>query len=608
MINRENLTKDFDEENEKSILLNKRLLLVKFFTAIIFVLLIFYLIFFVLKNYENYNHMVLSQRQNAYKQETFLAKRGSILDKNGNKLAESSKVYNLILDPKVMHTYDDNRFLDPTLEALSEVYEIDYLDLRDNVEKRKNSQYYRLLKKITPDEKTRFENYADEKNNEYIKTKSPNRIRGVWFEDDYKRYYKFDSILSNTIGFINEENSPVMGLELYYQNDLSGVDGRSFGFLDNKYNLSNITSHVKNGENIYTTFDLDIQRVVEDKIRKWQEEDIGSKKAACIVMDPRDGSILAMAGSNSFDLNNPRVATPSEGVPIEETLYKNWYNICVQDTYEPGSTAKVFTVAAALEENLVNDKTTFECKGNIELDDGEHKWTIKCNNRNGHGKLDLKGSIVNSCNMCMSEMSELLGIDKFTEYQKIFGIGKPTNIDLPSEPDTSKLIYTKDNMGRTDLATNSFGQNFNVTMLQLISGFASIINGGDYYEPYIVKKIEDENGTIIYEKDITPLRKTVSKKTSDFIKNALFETVEKGTGRAARVRNFQVAGKTGTAEKLPREDKKYLVSFIGYYPIENPEKLIYVIVDEPNLEGEAQANSKFACNIFKEIVEVIKKY
>lgn len=600
-----------NDHNEKEYINNKRLLLVYLFTAIIFVFIIFYLIVFVLKNNEEYDHIVLSKRQNAYKSTTYLAKRGDIYDNKGNKLATSIKVYNLILDPKIMHTYEDGRYLHETIDALCNIYNLDRIDLKDMIDKRKTSQYVRLMKRISGDEKEKFETYADMKNKEFESDKRNDRIRGVWFEEDYQRFYAFEATLSNAIGFINDENIPVMGLELYYDNELKGIDGRSFGFLDSKYNLSNVRSDVKNGNNIYTTFDLDIQKVVEEKLNKWQKEDIGSKNAAVIVMDPRDGAILAMAESNSFNLNSPRDLYMYDEATIDEVgrenlLYKNWYNFCVQDTYEPGSVVKVFTVAAALEENLVNKDTTFECKGNINLDDGEHKWTIKCNNRNGHGKLDLEGSIVNSCNMCMSEMSELLGIDKFLEYQKIFGIGAKTNIDLPSETDTKDLVYNKDNMGRTALATNSFGQNYNMTMMQVVAGFASIINGGKYYEPYIVKKIEDSNGIITYERNANPLRKTVSKKTSDFIKNALFDTVEKGTGKAARVRGMEISGKTGTAEKLPREDKKYLVSFAGFYPLNKPEKLIYVVVDEPNLEGEAQANSKFACNIFKEIVEEIK--
>ncbi|MCQ2609689.1 MAG: penicillin-binding protein 2, partial [Lachnospiraceae bacterium] len=533
-----------------------------------------------------------------------------ILDNKGNVLARSIKVYNLILDPKMIYAYSDDRYLHPTLDALVEVYGLKKNEILDLIKDKKSSQYIRLLRKISSDEKDNFEKYEEEKNRQYIDEKSNYRIKGVWFEEEYKRVYAFDKMFSNVLGFVNDEGSPVMGLELYYDNNLRGTDGRSFGYLDENRDLTNVYHDAIDGCNLYTTLDLDIQRVIEEKIELWENEDIGSKRASVIVMDPRDGSILAMASNNAFDLNNPRDLSMYDEEELKENkenlLYRNWSNDCVQFSYEPGSTSKIFTVAGALEEHAVDENTVFECKGNINLDDGEHKWTIKCNNRSGHGKLDVAESLVQSCNMCMSEMAELMGIDNFVKYQEIFGFGRKTDIDLPSEVDTGKLIYDEDTMGRTALATNAIGQNYNCSMIQMISAYASVINGGNYYVPHIMKKIENQSGKIIKEYNDKSIRKTVSKETSNFIKNALYDTVEKGTGRTARVKGIEIGGKTGTAEKLPREDKNYLVSFCGFYPVDNPEKLVYVIIDEPHLEGEAQANAKYACQLFKNIVEEIR--
>ena len=603
-------TRNKKNDEETHIFVKKRLLLVSVLIAIIFVLLGIRLYYLTVEKGEEYNRIVLSQRQTSYNSEVLPSRRGDILDGDGNLLATSIKVYNLIIDPKVIFSYKDDRYLNATIDALSFVYGYNKWELRDLIENRKDKSYVRYARQLSKEEKDKFDEYRKNRNEEYKNLGVKERINGVWFEEEYKRYYPNDSLASNVIGFLGGDGNAVMGLELYYDKELSGTNGRRYGYLGTDYELENVEKNSIDGLNIVTTIDQRMQRICEEKLLKWQQEDIGSKSASAIVMNPNNGEIYAMASTNGFNLNDPRDVSDLDPeyvkeVGIENIWFSRWKNLCVQDTYEPGSTAKVETFAATIDENLVSKDVTFECKGFIELDDGEHKWRIRCNNRNGHGVLTLMEALTNSCNMSMSEMGEMLGVTSFTKYQKAFGFGEYTNIDLPNEADTGKLVYTKNNMGRTDLATNSFGQNFNCTMVQLISAFSSAINGGKYYEPHLVKRIENAQGTYIKQINTPVIRQTISNNTSKYLREALFETVETGTGKLAQIKGKNIGGKTGTAEKLPRADKNYLVSFIGFDDRDNPELVLYVVVDEPNLEGEAQASASFATKIFHDIMKDI---
>ena len=279
-----------------------------------------------------------------------------------------------------------------------------------------------------------------------------------------------------------------------------------------------------------------------------------------------------------------------------------WRNPVISDTYEPGSTVKPFTVAGALEESVIKPKTTFTCDGKVTLSDGVHTWVIRCIKRDGHGTIDAEQALMQSCNVYMMNTAFAEGAETFVKYQHVFGFGDKTTVDLPGEADTSSLVYTADTLGKTTLATNSFGQNFNVTMIQMASAFCSVINGGSYYRPHVVKQILNANGTVI--KDVQPelMRVTVSEDTSAFLREALFQTVEGGTGKPAQIQGYHVGGKTGTAQKLPRSAKNYLVSFCGFAPVEDPQLLVYVVVDTPNLEGEAQASASFATKIEQKIM------
>lgn len=620
-----------------------RLLLTIIIVAIIFVLFSIKIYILTINNNEEYNQIVLSQRQANFTTSIVKSKRGNIYDVNGKLLATSEKVYNLILDPYVINSGENAKYLNATIYALNEIYGYNITGLKDLIVSRKNSQYVRYAKNLSYDQKAKFEEYTKTKNQEYINNNMKDRIKGVWFEDEYKRIYPYKSLASNVIGFTNNDGTnAIMGLELYYNDELSGVNGKSYGFLNNDYNLESVQRPEIDGKNIITTIDIRIQSIIEKHINDWQKNDVGSKDCAVIIMDPYNGDIKAMAASNSFDLNKPRDLymydditlydfgsqvllneynkTHNDVILLEdvpkyynyetiiergktEAYYKNWKNNCIQNTFEPGSTSKIFTVAGALDENLVNEETEFLCEGKIELSDGLNDWTIRCNNRLGHGELNLISALTQSCNMSMATIADKMGIKDFSKYQKIFGFGQKTDIDLPYEANTSNLVYNEQSMGKTALATNSFGQNYNCTMIQMVSAYASLLNGGTYYTPHILKRIENDKGAIVKEENGEAIRNTVSNKTAEFIKKALVETVIDGTGKSAGIENVLVGGKTGTAEKLPRSAKNYIVSFCGFTEVEGKDLLCYVIIDQPNQIGEAQARSSYATKLFKSIMK-----
>ena len=605
------------------------------------------------QNNEEYSKIVLSQRQSEYTSTTIPYKRGDIYDRNGNKLASSEKVYNLILDPKQMadaegRAEDGSRrryVIEPTIAALCDYFGYDREEITRLIEDRASSSYVRYQRYISYDQKQGFEAYVDQKNDEYLKSDDQevrkNQIRGIWFEDDYNRKYPYGSLACSVIGFASADGTVgTGGVEQYYNSELTGTNGREYGYLNDEADLEKVIKPAENGNTLMLTIDANIQNVVERYIKEWQDG-IGSLEAACIVMDPNTGEILAMAGSNSFDLNDPRTTEgfteeeiyelglqecvydhasknpDSPGISKEQVpeLYdrsqimnlgemaawnKTWRNFTVSDAYEPGSTQKIFTVAGAIEEGIIKPTDTFLCEGNLQFSGSGHTWRINCVNRNGHGLLDVTGGITNSCNVVMMEIALKEGADLFLKYENIFGFGGPTGIDLPAEG--SGLGIANADIGKVDLATRSFGQNYTCTMIQMASAYSSIVNGGSYFKPHVVKRIMDENGTVVKEVEPELIRETVSESTCDYIKEALFETVETGTGSAAAVAGYHVGGKTGTAEKLPREDENYLVSFCGYAPVEDPQLVCYVVIDQPNLERQEQAHSSFASEIFSKIM------
>ena len=575
---------------------------------------------------EQYKKRVLAQQDT--KSQTLPYKRGDIYDRNGTVLATSEKVYNLILDPGVLwKNYDEDAKKDcvePTLSALVEYFDLDRSELNTIMQEKKDSHYVMLKKQLTKSEVQDFETAMDDKDS---------RIEGVWLEDTYIRRYPYDSLACNVIGYTVSGNVGQYGIEQQYSDTLNGEDGRTYNYLNEDLEQEKNVRAAVDGDSVMSTIDVTLQEIVEKAIDDFQEKytnnfregEAGSKTAAAIMMDPNTGEILAMASNRKYDLNQPYdlvangIATQEESDAMTEEerldkLNELWRNFCVSDTYEPGSTAKPITVAAALESGVVHDGDTFLCDGRQNV--GGHE--IWCAKKIGHGVIDLEGSLKFSCNDALMQIAAKLGEEEYSKYQNLFNLGLRTGIDLPGEARTDSLIYyakdlaPSDNlaMGATDLATNSFGQNFNVTMVQLISAFSATINGGYYYQPHVVKKIMDSNGGTVKNVEPILLRRPISSKTSALIRQYLYAAQDangnNATGRAARIAGYAMGGKTGTAEKIPRDKTNYLVSFIGFAPADSPQVVLYVVVDEPN--APKQSTSSFAQEIWKNIMKQALPY
>ncbi|WP_331666618.1 peptidoglycan D,D-transpeptidase FtsI family protein [Lacrimispora sp.] len=590
---------------------------------------------------EDYNQIVLSQQE--YDSRIIPFKRGDIMDRNGTYLATSEKVYNLILDPKQIMS-DQNSFLEPSVTALTECFGYDRTEIMNLIQEKKDKQYVRYAKQLTYDDKQKYDKYkADQAD---ALKKSGKAIKGIWFEDEYKRVYPYNSMGCNVIGFANGDGMDgTGGIEQFYNTTLMGINGREYGYLNDDSNLERVIKPASNGSTVVSTMDVNIQKIVEKYINEW-EQTTGSKRVGVIVMDPNNGEVLAMANDKAFDLNNPRTLRPeytddvlrqlgikeamddykrknknaqplteanvSEHYSNEEIMSlgtqvawnQTWRNFCISDGFEPGSTEKIFTISAAMEEGAITGKETYECNKFLEV--GGYK--INCVSRYGHGLITVEEGLMKSCNVVMMRIAQQMGKEKFYKYQQIFGFGSKTGIDLPGEADNKTLVYTQNTAGPTDLATNSFGQNFSTTMIQMAAAYSSVINGGSYYEPHVVKQILNEQGSVIKKVEPVLVRETVSESTTKFINEALFKTVnaEGGTGGAARVAGYKVAGKSGTAEKIPRDKTNYVVSFCGYAPADNPQVLVYVVVDEPHVED--QPHSTYASQIFQKIMAEILPY
>ncbi len=564
----------------------------------------------------DYEKIVLSQQ--SYDSETIPYRRGDILDAKGTILATSTDVYNLILDCKVITSELGNKqpYLEPTLEALFSCYpQLSESEVRQLIREKPKSQYNILIKQMSYEEMNVFTEYAANK-------KAHPNIRGIWFEKHYIRTYPYGSLASPVIGFTRSDNVGMLGLESYYNDVLSGTNGRRYGYLNSDNDLEKTLREAIDGDTIVTTLDANLQSIVEQKIQEFCEtfEDHYRNGAAAsniglVIMDPRNGDVKAMAQYPTFDLQEPRslegVYTKKEiaGMDDDEkadALNRLWTNYCVTSTYEPGSTAKPFTVACGLETGTLKGNESFECDGYEEFI-GSGK--VRCVKRGGHGTETLRTSLMDSCNDALMQMSYRIGVENFCDYQRIFGFGLRTNIDLPGEARTDSLIYHAQDMKKIDLATNSFGQNFNVTMIQLVSAFSSLINGGEYYQPHLVSKVLDASGNTVHSVRPALIKQTVSKETSEQIKSYLYDTVSEGTGRYAKVAGYSMGGKTGTAQKSvggKKDAENYLVSFICYLPADEPELVIYAIVDEPNAKD--QAHSTYAQNLVREILEEALPY
>lgn len=564
---------------------------------------------------DKYKKQVLTQAQQKFENDVLPAKRGNIYDRNGNILATSNKVYNVILDCKTVNSDPD--YVEPTIRALKEILGIDEEKVRSLLSdsRTSQSQYQILLKQLSMDKKKEFEAYTTvEEDSPLSDTEKKERgnVKGVWFEEDYLRSYPFKSLACDTIGFTLARDVADVGIESYYNSTLMGADGRQYGYFNSQSDVEQTIIEPVDGKNIVTTLDVGIQQIVEKYVNGFKKK-MGAKNIGVVVQDPNTGEILAMDAGDRYDLNDPRDLSSLyseeeiKAMNDEETvtaLNAMWNNFCVTDAFEPGSVVKPIVMAGALEKGSIAEGDNFVCDGGQAFGANNNTF-IKCAvYPDAHGTEDLMHVIANSCNDGMMQIAEKMGAEQFIKAQSLFDFGSRTGIDLPNEG--SGIIHTMDTMGETELACSAFGQGYTCTMLQEINAMSSVINGGYYYQPHLVKEIQDSNGSTVKTVEPVLLKQTISSEISAAIRSYMEDSVIEGTSRHSKVQGYSSGGKTGTAEKFPRGNKKYLVSFITFAPVEEPQVIVYVVVDEPN--AEEQADSKYPQYIAQGILSELLPY
>ena len=552
------------------------------------------------KDGDRYRKEALSQQ--SYTNTVLNYQRGDVKDRNNTTLAVSVRKYDLVLEPRTLGK--DEKKKQATVDAIAKTFGVASSVVEEVIQKKPNSMYEHIdgLKELPAKKVDKFKKQIKKE-----------RLEGVWFEEVYKRNYPLKTVGASIIGFMNSNNQGTYGVEEQYNSVLNGTTGREYGYFDSNMNLQRTIKEAKDGNSVVLTIDANVQKIIEDEIADFQKNGTGAKTIAMMVMNPKNGEILAMASNSTFDLNDPqnlasmyseqKIAAMTDKEK-NENLLSMWSNFCVGSAYEPGSTFKPFTIAAALDENIISGKSTFQCNGVKKVADRE----IHCSNRNGHGMLDLRHALMESCNAALMDIGLGLGRNKFSKYNKLYGFGQRTGVDLPGE--TSGLIHTKEELNPVELATSSFGQTQTVTMVQMLSGFSSLINGGNYYQPHLVKEIQNSNGDVVKTIDPVVVKRTTSEDTSSKLRSYLKSTVEEGTAAPAQVKGYSIGGKTGTAEKRPVSAKKYLVSFIGCEPAEDPEVAYYVIIDEPHVKDPAHSTyaTEFSSKVMKRVLPFLGQY
>lgn len=552
------------------------------------------------KDGDRYRKEALSQQ--SYTNTVLNYQRGDVKDRNNTTLAVSVRKYDLVLEPRTLGK--DEKKKQATVDAIAKTFGVASSVVEEVIQKKPNSMYEHIdgLKELPAKKVDKFKKQIKKE-----------RLEGVWFEEVYKRNYPLKTVGASIIGFMNSNNQGTYGVEEQYNSVLNGTTGREYGYFDSNMNLQRTIKEAKDGNSVVLTIDANVQKIIEDEIADFQKNGTGAKTIAMMVMNPKNGEILAMASNSTFDLNDPqnlasmyseqKIAAMTDKEK-NENLLSMWSNFCVGSAYEPGSTFKPFTIAAALDENIISGKSTFQCNGVKKVADRE----IHCSNRNGHGMLDLRHALMESCNAALMDIGLGLGRNKFSKYNKLYGFGQRTGVELPGE--TSGLIHTKEELNPVELATSSFGQTQTVTMVQMLSGFSSLINGGNYYQPHLVKEIQNSNGDVVKTIDPVVVKRTTSEDTSSKLRSYLKSTVEEGTAAPAQVKGYSIGGKTGTAEKRPVSAKKYLVSFIGCEPAEDPEVAYYVIIDEPHVKDQAHSTyaTEFSSKVMKRVLPFLGQY
>ena len=526
------------------------------------------------------------------------SKRGTIFDRNMNALAESASAYTVTVNPREVQK--SGKINEVAME-LSSILGLKKDDVYATLSK--DSTYEVIKRKIGKDQEIEI------KEKDYF---------GVQLVEDFKRYYPGGSLASHIIGFVGNDNQGLAGIEMIYDSYLKGVPGRiitakNAAGVNMPYEYEKYIDP-ENGVNVVLTLDESIQRKAEDALKKAVEDYQVENGAACIIMGAKTGEIYAMATYPTFDLNAPfeiadeKLAEEISKISDEENrneaknnaLYKQWRNKAVVDAYEPGSTFKAMVAAMALEENLVSLDEGFVCNGSVRV----ANYDIGCWNTGGHGTETFVQGVYNSCNPVFMSIGKRLGTDKFYKYFRSFGFGSGVGFDLPGEADGE--FHSLDKFNEVELATASFGQGFTVTPLQLITAYSAITNSGNMVKPRLIKSLVDDSGKVIKNFEPEVIRQVVSADTARTVSKILEGVASDGTSKNAYIEGYHIAGKTGTSEKIPRGNGKYVASFIGFAPADDPELICLVMLDEPM--GSSHMGGAIAAPTFKEIMNDVLVY
>lgn len=536
------------------------------------------------------------------------AMRGTIYDSNGNVLAQSASVWNVFIDP--LNIKDKQR--DLIVDEFANLFGYDADEKKEFYDKTNHQNHYELVEK-------KVENNIKEKLSKFV---SENELGGcIGTEQTTKRYYPYGTLASSVIGFTGADDQGLSGIEAYYDEQLTGTNGRIITAKDAKSN--NIANDYEtsiaatDGDSIVLTINQTIQYYLEKGLRETMNE-YQAKGAYGVVMNCNTGAVLAMSSLPDYDCNEPYKLTYSKDKKAIKKLsdktakqeaesaavQNQWRNFTVSDTYVPGSVFKTFVASAALEENVVNLNTTYNCTGSIQVD----KYKMKCHYHPGHGMQTLTQGLENSCNPFFITIGQKLGVHNYFKYFDAFGFTQKTNIDLPGE--ASPQYYKEDQYGIVELSSASFGQTNSLTPIQVCTGLCAIANGGKLLQPYLVSSIADANGKTVKKTETKEIRQVISADTSEKVRKMMKSVVDNGTGKNGYVAGYSVGGKTGTSTKLGEskngEGDKYIVSFGAIAPSDDPEIAMLIIVDEPNQDlGGGALCAPIAAQVTQEAMNVL---
>ena len=569
--------KDENVRRANRVIQQRTLLLMLLLGVVVFVVLFLKLFSLQVTRHDELQSKAVDQQTRSV---TVTANRGTIYDQNGNIMAISATAETVFLSPKEINDAlkDPKKELpwtkDSLADALGTILDVNAANIRKRMD-RTDSQYEVIKLRADEDVANAVRTYLNE-----------NQVSGVYLVTDTKRYYPYGSLCAQAIGFVGDENTGLYGLEAQYESQLEGQTGLVITAKDNAGNdmLYEYEQYfdARNGDNLVLTLDTTVQYYLEKGIADMCSKFSPANGATGIIMDANTSAILAMASFPNYDLNDFASVTDmtllskinGTDYTLGDAQLTQWRNKCINDTYEPGSTFKILTLSAALEEGVIDETTSFNCGGSITVSNS----TIHCSNTSGHGLQSLKQSVANSCNPAFITYGLRLGTDKFYEYLRSFGLMNTTGVDLGGE--AVGVFAQQDAFTQLDLACYAFGQNFTVTPLSLISAQAACINGGYLHTPYLVSQITDSNGNVTWQHDSTPVRQVISRETSDTVRECLTYVVESGTGKNGQVSGYRIGGKTGTADKGQTGD--VVVSFLCFAPADDPQIIMLITMDTPS--------------------------